>query len=359
MHRARLNGIRKVMSERGLNAFLVTNMSNVFYLSGFTGSTAAVVVTSEAAYILVDPRYSIQARMECGDGIEARDYTSVSTVEAAGQLINELKSDVVGYESENLTVASLRRLRRTTGAQVKLRSTVGKVEMLRSVKDAHEIALIKHACGIVDSTFDIIVREIKPGMTESEIALLIDSTMRRLGAAHEGFSTIAAAGINSACPHHSPVDAALSDGQFLKMDFGAEYQRYNSDITRTIFIGKPTDKHREVYQVVLNAQMKAIEAIAPGKTGREIDAVAREYIASCGYGENFSHSLGHALGIDVHDGPGFSKSSNIVLEPGMVITVEPGIYIEGWGGVRIEDDVLVTDTGHETLTTADKRLIRK
>jgi Xaa-Pro aminopeptidase len=356
MHSARLTGIRKVMSERGLDGLLVTNMPNVFYLSGFTGSTAALVVTGDSAYILLDPRYSIQGRREC-ERLEVRDYTGIPTIEAAAELINDLKLGVVGYESENLTVASLRKLRRTVRPHVKLRSTVGKVEKLRSVKDAHEMTLIKHACRIVDSTFETVVNEVKPGMTENEIALLIDSTMRRLGAAHEGFSTIAAAGPNSACPHHSPTDAILKTGLFLKMDYGAEYQRYNSDITRTIFIGEPTPKHREVYQIVLDAQMKAIDAIAPGKTGREIDAIAREYIASKGYGDNFGHGLGHALGIDVHDGPGFSKTSDVVLEPGMVMTVEPGIYIEGWGGVRIEDDVLITETGFEVLTFARKDLV--
>ncbi len=182
-------------------------------------------------------------------------------------------------------------------------------------------------------------------MTEKEIALFIDSTMRRLGADKEGFDTIAATGPNAACPHHSPTDTLSRKGNLLKLDYGARAHNYNSDITRTICLGKADAQQKNVYRIVLDAQSQAIQAIAPGKTGRQIDAIARDYIASEGYGPNLGHGLGHALGIEVHDGPAFSKTSDITLEAGMVVTVEPGIYIEGWGGVRIEDDVLVTPTG--------------
>ncbi|MCE5197896.1 MAG: Xaa-Pro peptidase family protein [Armatimonadota bacterium] len=356
MHNDRLNKLRSQMAARKIDAVLVTYMPNVFYLSGFTGSTAAVVVTEESSYILVDPRYSIQAREEC-KGTEVRDYTSGPTISAAGKLINELKPTTCGFEAGDLTVASHRLLRRTVDERIKLRSTSGLVERLRAVKDSHEIELIRRACEIVDNTFTTITREIRPGLREKDVALTIDFTMRKLGADEVGFETIAATGANSACPHHSPTNAILQFGDLLKMDYGATLDHYNADITRTICLGKPDDKQREIYQIVLDAQIRAIEAIAPGKTGREIDAVARDYITSKGYGENFGHSLGHALGIEVHDGPAFSKSSDIVLEPGMVTTVEPGIYIEGWGGIRIEDDVLVTDTGYEILTSATKEFI--
>ncbi|MCE5323225.1 Xaa-Pro peptidase family protein [bacterium] len=356
MHSVRLAGIRNQMSAKNLEVMLITNMQNIFYLSGFTGSTAAMVITADKSYILVDPRYSIQARSECKDS-EVRDYTRIAAVVAAASLIKELNAKSVGYEADNLVISSFGKLRRALGPGIKSRSTTGMVEKIRRIKDPDELALIRHACSIVDTTFEKIIQEIRPGMTENEIALFIDTNMRKLGAEHEGFSTIAAAGPNSACPHHSPTDAMLKTGQFLKMDYGAQYMRYNSDITRTIFFGKPTAKHREVYQTVLDAQMKAIESIAPGKNCRDIDAVAREYIASKGYGDNFGHGLGHSLGIDVHEEPRFSPTCDVVLEPGMVMTVEPGIYIEGWAGVRIEDDVLVTDTGCEVLTSANKELI--
>lgn len=341
------------MRRVGVEALLVTDVDNVFYLTGFTGSTAAAIVTETDAHILVDPRYSIQARAECAHS-RVHDYTGKATITAASELANDLKPAVLGYEADNLTVVLFRALRKSLDKGIGMRSTSGVVAGLRSVKDETELALIRKAAAIVDRTYDVILSEIRPGVSEKQLALAVDSTMRRLGADKEGFDTIAAAGPNSACPHASPTDALIGPSQFVKLDFGARYRRYNSDITRTVCVGEPTSQHREVYQVVLDAQMKAIEAIAPGKPGREIDAVARDYIASMGYGPNFGHGLGHAIGIQVHDGPAFSVTSDVVLQPGMVMTVEPGIYIEGWGGVRIEDDIVVTESGVEVITTAPK-----
>jgi len=346
------------MDKAGIDALLVTSLPNVFYLSGFAilpGSTAALVVIGDDSYILVDPRFSIQARAECKEA-RVSDYFGISLTMAAVNLIDELKPGRVGFESEHLTVSSYRELRKTVHKGIKLRSTCGLVEKLRRVKDEHEIALIRKACQIADAAFEAVFFHIKPGMTEKEVALLIDTTLRRLGADKEAFETIAASGPNSACPHAIPTDTVLRRGQLLKLDFGARYRSYNSDITRTICLGRPTAKQREVYGIVLEAQRLAIDAIAPGKSGKEIDAVARDYIASKGYGDNFGHGLGHALGIEFHDGPAFSKTSDLILEPGNVLTVEPGIYIEGWGGIRIEDDVLVTDTGADVITTAVRKL---
>lgn len=355
MHSDRLDKVRRLMSDRGVEALLVTNIHNVFYLSGFTGSTAAMIVTSSMSHILVDPRYSVQARNEC-PGTEVHDYTGKSTIAAAAELANELAPASLGYESDHLTVSSLRSLRKALERNVSLRGTHGLVERVRRVKDAHELSLIRRAAEIADEALAVVLSEVGLGMTEKQVALLIDSTLRSLGADKEAFETIAAAGPNSACPHASPTDATLQPGQFLKMDFGARYANYNSDITRTVCLGDASAEQRGVYQAVLDAQLKAIDAIAPGRKGREIDAVARDYIASRGYGDSFGHGLGHALGIEVHDGPGFSMTSDIVLEPGMVMTVEPGIYIEGWGGVRIEDDILVTDSGAEIITSSPKNL---
>lgn len=355
MHSRRLRKLREQMAAQGLNALLVTNINNVFYLSGFTGSTAALIVTHQESYVLVDPRYSIQARAECSS-TEVRDYTGKSTIAAAADLANEIKTASIGCEADSLTVTSYRAFRKALDTSTKLRTTRGLIERLRRIKDEHEIALIRKAAEIADATFLSVLAEIKPGMSEKDLALLIDSTLRKLGADKEAFDTIAACGPNAACPHASPTDAILKPGQLVKMDFGAAYRKYNSDITRTVCLAEPTAKQREVYQIVLDAQLKAIAAVAPGKPGKEIDAVARDYIASKGYGDNFGHGLGHALGIEVHDGPGFSTMNDITLEPGMVITVEPGIYIEDWGGVRIEDDVLVTETGVEVITKAPKEL---
>ena len=353
MYNARLTKLRKLMSARSIDAMLITNLSNVFYLSGFTGSTAALVVTDDSSYILVDFRYTLQATNEC-IGTQVVQYSGKPTITALGDLINEIKPQSLGYESDVVTVVFYRKLRSVVDTSVKLRSAVGLVAKLRSVKDEHEILLIRRAAEIADAVYEHIIHEIKPGMTEKDVALLIDSSVRRLGGDKEGFDTIAAFGPNAASPHASPTDAILKSGQLLKMDYGVSYKKYNSDITRTVCLGTSTTRQKEIYKIVLDAQLRAIDAIAPGKTGKEIDAVARDYIASKGYGDNFGHGLGHAIGIEVHDGPAFSMLSDITLEPGMVATVEPGIYIEGWGGVRIEDDVLVTETGVEIITKAPK-----
>lgn len=356
MLEARLSRLRAELAKKKLDGLLITDISNVFYLTGFTGSTAAAIVTPVESHILVDPRYTIQATQECVSS-RVTEYAGKGTIQAAGELINNLNLGRVGYEESQMTMAAYRKLRATITKTTTLHITRGVVDILRRVKDAHEIEIIRKACEIVDATFEAVVKEIRTGMSEKDVALLIDYTMRKLGADKDGFDTIAAFGPNSACPHHSPGDDLLRGGGFLKMDFGARFRHYNSDITRTVCIGKPTDKQREVYDVVLEAQLKAIDAITPGIPGREIDSVARDFIASRGYGANFGHGLGHGLGILVHDGPALSQTSDVVLEPGMVVTVEPGVYIEGWGGVRIEDDVLVTESGCEVLTHATKDML--
>lgn len=356
MHKSRLEKLRQKLASKKFDAVLISNIHNVFYLSGFTGSTAALVVFPDKAYLLVDSRYTIQARNEC-PVVDVREYNAKSTIVAISDLINEEKPISIGYEADDLSVTTFRALRSNTNSSIKLRSTTNLVENLRAIKDQHEIGLIRKACEIVDSAFIAALSEIRVGMTEREIALIVDTNMRKLGADKDGFDTIAASGPNSACPHASPTSRFLAVGDFLKLDYGARFNNYNSDITRTVCVGSPSDKQKEIYKIVLDAQIKAIDAIAPGKTGKEIDSVARDYISAQGYGENFGHGLGHSLGIEVHDGSGLSKMSSVILEPGMVMTVEPGIYIEGLGGVRIEDDILVTDTGCEIITKATKELI--
>jgi len=343
------------MTAKRLDSMLVTDLANVFYLSGFTGSTAAMVITHSDAFILVDSRYSIQAREECAQ-VTVRDFAIVTAIVAAANLINELKPKSVGYESGNVTVAAFKEIDKIIERGTTRRATTGLVEKLRAVKDAHEIEMICEACKATDMAFKAILEEIKPGMTEKEVALQLEYLLQKLSGGSLAFTTIVATGPHSAWPHAQPGQAVIEKGHNLKMDFGARYNKYCADITRTVCIGKPGDKLREVYQIVKDAQLRAIDAIAPGKIGKEIDATARDYIAEKGYGDNFGHGLGHMLGIAVHDGLGFSKTSETVLEPGMVLTVEPGIYIEGWGGVRIEDDVLVTDSGVEVITKAPKDL---
>jgi Xaa-Pro aminopeptidase len=353
MHSARLGKARTEMQKRGLDALLVMHMPNVFYLTGFTGSSGALVVTLERCVLLVDPRYSIQARQDCAHA-EVRDFSAVSIIKAVADFVNEIQPASIGFETDHTSVTTYRNLRRSIDSKCRLRSVTGLVETLRRVKDAHEIDAIREAAKIADAAFAKVISELKVGMSEKEVALLVDWHLRKLGADKEAFDTIAAAGPNSSCPHAKPGSTVLQPGQLLKLDFGARVRGYNCDITRTVVLGEPSRKQQEVYQIVLDAQLMAIDAIAPGKSGREIDSVAREYIASRGYGENFGHGLGHQIGIEVHDGPALSQTSDLILEPGNVVTVEPGIYIEGWGGIRIEDDVLVTESGAEVLTSSPK-----
>lgn len=355
IHSTRLDRVRASLSARNLDALLVTDIGNVFYLSGFTGSTAALVVTMDKAHLLVDPRYSIQARQECPASC-VRDYFGKPTIQAAADAILDIGPKSIGYEADQLNVQSFRVLSSRLRSSVSLRSTKGMVRVLRQVKDAHEIDLVRRAAEITDKALSAVLADFKPGISERQLALKLDSTMRSLGADKEAFATIAASGPNSACPHAHPTDRIIQEGDFVTMDFGARCDYYNADITRTICVGTPDAKRIEVYNIVRDAQVKAVQAIAPGAVCRDVDAVARNLIAKAGYSKEFGHGLGHSFGIEVHEEPRFSPTCDTVLQPGMLMTVEPGIYLEGWGGVRIEDDILVTETGCEIITRSPKEL---
>jgi Xaa-Pro aminopeptidase len=356
MNGERLTKVREAFAENKIDALLVTDITNVRYLTGFTGSTAAAFISEGSAVILVDPRYTLQASQET-QGFEVREYTGKPTLQAAAELIDELSPSRLGFEADNLTYLQHKNLKKYISGSTKLVATADIISNLRYIKDAGEIKLMRKAVEIADKTFEYIITFIKPGMKERDVAIEIDTHMRRLGAEGPSFDTILAAGPNSAYPHAKPGDSKLKNGQFVKMDYGAYYNQYASDLTRTIVLGKATSKMKEIYDTVREAQLRAIAAIKPGLRGKDIDAVARNYITEKGYGENFGHGLGHSLGRLVHDGPGLSMTSDIVLQPGMVMTVEPGIYIEGLGGVRIEDDVVVAEKGSEILTKATKEMI--
>ena len=340
------------MKAKGIQSMLVTEIENVRYLTGFTGSWGACLVTLDGALFITDGRYTLQAGREV-QGIDVRIERQNESSELSGAL--KATSGVLGFEADHVSVSRCKKLQEAAGRDME--PTSGLVENLRRVKDSGEVALIEEAVHVVDATFGAIVPLIRAGTTERELAIEIDFTMRRFGADKEGFDTIAASGPNSAFPHHHPTNRAIQPGDFLKMDFGALRKSYNSDITRTVSVGQPSARQREIYSIVLDAQMKAIAAIRPGVKGKEIDAIAREVITAAGYGDCFNHGLGHSLGRTVHDGPGFSRTVEAELVPGMVLTVEPGIYIEGFGGVRIEDDIVVTEEGCSVLTGSSKELL--
>ena len=231
------------------------------------------------------------------------------------------------------------------------------IEKLRMIKTDDEIRTIRRAAEIADEAFSHILTFIKPGVTELEVSNELEFFMRRLGASESSFDTIVASGKRSALPHGVATGKTIENGDMVTLDFGALYDGYVSDITRTVAVGEPTEELKKIYHIVLEAQMRACSALKPGMTGKEADAVARDYIKDHGYGEAFGHSTGHGIGLEVHEGPGLSFRSDTVLKPGMVVTVEPGIYVPGLGGVRIEDDVLITEDGCELLTSSPKELI--
>lgn len=350
----RVERIREQMAKRDIDGLILTNLENVRYSTGFTGSTAVAVVTPKRAVILLDSRYILQGKGECV-GFEPVLFTG-DVLSAASAIFNEDKPKSIGYEAENMTCITLDKLRIMIGEDSDLVGVTDVIEDLRIVKDAEEIEKLRAAAKLADECFTHLLSFIKPGMTERDVALEIFLFFYKRGAGL-AFDSIVAAGPNSACPHWQPSDYVLQAGQQVKLDFGARLNGYNSDITRTIFLGEPDEKQREVYNIVLEAQVAAVEAMKPGMIGKDVDAVARDIIKAKGYGENFGHGLGHSLGIGTHDGARMTPVSELVLAPGMVMTVEPGIYIEGWGGVRIEDDVVVTETGYEILTKSTKEIV--
>ncbi|WP_119323626.1 M24 family metallopeptidase [Capsulimonas corticalis] len=352
----RLDSLRMAIAARELDALLLIDMTNIGYLTGFTGSAAYVLVSQDEAIVITDGRYAIRVREE------APKFTPVIAAGSGGYpgalqeaLTSRPLLRKVGFEADHMTVAQWERFGKDLPEGVALIAASGLVEELRLTKDAGEIAKTRRAIEVAQTAFLSVKHLLRPGVSEREYAAELDFAMRKGGAQQTAFETIVASGPQSAHPHHSPNARVFEIGDFITIDWGAEVDSYCSDITRTVFIGSDADatpKHHEVYETVLEAQRLAIAAIAPGKNGQEIDAVAREHIASRGYGEAFAHSLGHSLGRKVHDGPGFStRGADFILRPGMIMTVEPGIYLEGWGGLRIEEDVLVTEDGCETLTS--------
>ncbi|HAH86768.1 MAG TPA: Xaa-Pro dipeptidase [Armatimonadetes bacterium] len=349
---SRLQRLRETLSSANVDAFVVTDILNVRYISGFTGSTATLLVDSNSIKILTDSRYMEQLAQECPSATiiqVQRNWTK-----RAAELITDAKYLRVGLEYsipyrdwESLNLLSV---------ETELVPMESPINQLRWKKDDVEILAIRHAARITDMAFKHVLTVLRPDITERDVAVEIECFMRRSGAESEAFDTIVAAGPRSAMPHARSTNRRIGTGSLAVMDFGARHDGYHADITRTVLIGTPSEEQQRVYNTVLNAQRTAMEAIRPGVSGGAIDSLAREYIEKSGYGAYFGHGLGHGLGLDVHDGAILAKDSRIILEAGMVVTVEPGIYIPGWGGVRIEDDVLVTENGYEILTHSDKSL---
>jgi len=349
---SRLERMRQKMHENNIDAYVVIRPENGRYLSGFTGGEATLFITAEKAILLTDFRYIEQATGQ------APEFEIIKTGQDPFESLAEIgqQAQRVGFEGDFVTYLNFGKLKKGL-PQAELLSLPDFVSHLRSVKDQAEIETIRQAVKIADDAFSNVLQSIEIGQTEEKIGLDLEYSMRLAGASGGSFDFIVASGVRSALPHGTASAKKTQSGEFLTMDFGAIYHGYCSDITRTVFLGEPEDKHREIYDVVLAAQRAGIAAVKPGRTGKEVDAVARKIIADAGYGDYFGHGLGHSVGLVIHEGPNLNMREERVLEPGMVITVEPGIYIPDWGGVRIEDIVLVTEDGCEVLTQAPKEFI--
>ena len=341
-------------SEPPLDCLMIVGHENVRYLSGFTGSNSAMLLFADGRAILyTDPRYKIQAAQQVDCKVKV----------AKGPIIKAVLRDfdrsmktAIGIEKDHLTVGLLKDFTDKLPTRATVEPVSGHIEKLRLVKDEGEVALIRQSVDLNSAAFDAALKRMKPGITESDIAAEIDYRSRRLGAERPAFDTIVAAAERAALPHARPGNAKIGPGMVL-IDMGAFREGYASDMTRMVHFGKAPAKYKQAYKAVLEAQLAAIHAVKPGIRAKAVDAVTRETLTKHNLEKEFVHSTGHGLGLEIHEAPRLGRKEKTRLEAGMVITIEPGIYIEGWGGIRIEDTVLVTENGCEVLTPTSKELI--
>ncbi|MBN1909038.1 MAG: aminopeptidase P family protein [Pirellulales bacterium] len=352
---SRRNKLRRLFGKAKIDGLMATNFTNVTYLTGFTGDDSYLVVDSEGEVVVSDPRYTTQLGEECPDVATHIRPPGTSMLAAVKKTLKARKVRRLGIEGQSMTVG-LRDTLAEALPGVELVTTDGLVEQLREVKDKDEIAQIRDAIHYAQKGFGVFRAQLRPDRSEKEMADELEYAMRQFGARDRAFASIVAAGPRAALPHAVTTTSPIGQSDFVLIDWGASDGLYRSDLTRLLVTSKISPKLKKVYGVVLEAQLAAIEAIRPGVVAGDVDAVARNLIAKAGFGRYFGHGLGHGIGLDIHEGPRLAKGSTTVLQPGMVVTVEPGIYLPGWGGVRIEDDVLVTRTGHEVLTDLPKSL---
>lgn len=347
--------LRKLVERAQADALLVTKSINVAYLTGFTGDDSYLLVTSAGETLVSDPRYTTQLEEEC-PGIALTIYGPGKRIlSAVADLVRKKKIKRLGIEANSATVALERSLAKAL-PKVEIVATDGLVEELRQVKDAFEIRQTRVACRQAERAFDAVRALMSGEMTELDVAAELEYQARRFGAKALSFPAIVAVGARAALPHANPTARQLKEADFVLIDWGANSGLYVSDLTRIVVTGRISPKLRKIYGVVLKAQLAAIAAVGPGKTCEQIDRVARNIISKAGFGRAFGHGLGHGTGLEIHEAPRLGVGQKTKLRPGMIVTVEPGIYLPNWGGVRIEDDVLVTRTGHEVLTDVPKRL---
>jgi Xaa-Pro aminopeptidase/Xaa-Pro dipeptidase len=353
--RDRIERLRQSMTSANMDAVLLVGDPNRNYLSGFTGDESYSLITQKKLFFITDSRFTQQAKQQVKD-YEVLEYGgSGPFVSFISDLVCDNNIKRLGFEENVVTYRNYSLYK--SGLNCELVPMNGMIENIRMIKDEHELSFVKSAAEIADNAFQHMLDYIKSGMTEREIGLELEFYMKKLGASDLSFPSIVASGQRSSLPHGQATDKVLKKGEFLTLDFGCVYNEYCSDMTRTVVIGKPSDKMVEVYNTVLSAQKKAIGAYKPGALASDVDSIARDYITKKGYGKYFGHSLGHGVGREIHESPAISHKNNTRLEENMVVTDEPGIYIPGFGGVRIEDLLVVSKNGGEVLSKSPKQLI--
>ena len=364
--RARRDRLRGLLRAAELDALLITDLINIRYLTGFTGSNAALLVVTEDTQKSLDPvgtrtRFCTDGRYTTQSAAEVPDLPRLIGRPCDRALLALAPGGAVGFEARSVSVAdhaALSAAAADAAAKPQLTATLDLVEQLRAVKDAAEIDALRRACEVADRALAELIESggIRPGRTEREVGLDLDQRMRVLGASDPSFETIVAAGANSAIPHHRPTGAALAIGDFVKLDFGATVDGYHSDMTRTLVLGPPADWQRDIYRLVHLAQRAGRDAALIGASGVAVDAAARDVIAEAGFGAEFSHGLGHGVGLQVHEAPSLARESPSTMNQDMCVTVEPGVYLPGRGGVRIEDSGVIRPEGYHVLTLTSREL---
>jgi Xaa-Pro aminopeptidase len=356
INRSRLSRLRFLFAAGGVDAVLVTHLPNIQYLCGFTGSSGMLLVETGRATLFTDGRYTFQCREEVTGA--AVKIVSGGLVRAVGEMFRQRRGTTrVAYSAGQVSVAQKQALDAAAGKRVRWVPGSNEVVRLRAVKDAGELGKMRAAAALISEVWTRVVRKMRVGISELQVAADLEYGMKLAGAAGPSFETIVASGARSAWAHARATSKLLRKNELVVMDQGAILRGYCSDMTRTVFLGRPSDRVRRLYDAVLDAQQAAKSVIRAGVTAGEVDAAARQTLKRSKLEQYFTHSTGHGLGLEVHEMPRLARGESFVLEAGMVVTVEPGVYVEGLGGIRIEDDVVVTATGAEELTSASREFL--
>jgi len=353
---SRLKRVRQALEAAGADTLLETHPPNIYYLSGFTGDAGILLVQPASATLFTDGRFTIQAKQEA-PGVRTQIHRGGPLAGAVGAYLRRKKRIRVALSPARLSLANWTILKKTAGKNIRWAACDGIVDRLRAVKDDVEIDRIRDAARVGSEVMEETIQLVRPGVTELDLAAEIGYRMRRKGASAESFEAIVAAGPRSALPHARPTSRQIGKNELVVLDLGAILRRYCSDLTRTVYVGKAPGQVRRWYQAVLEAQSAARDAVRAGVATGAVDAAARSLLQHKGLGRYFVHSTGHGIGLEIHEDPRLARGQKALLEPGNVITIEPGVYVEGVGGIRIEDDILGTPRGAEVLTTASRKFL--